>query len=82
MSNNSQTLRRKNKNKNKNGKQQQQQQKPEQLMAAPKLTQFAACAKHEMTYVISTDIGNFPGTDLMATSHNVNLITKHFYSLV
>ena len=51
-------------------------------MAAPKLTQFAACAKHETTYVISADIGNFPGTDLISASHNVNLITKHFYSLV
>ena len=51
-------------------------------MAAPKLTQFAACAKHEMTYVISADIGNFPGTDLISASHNVNLITTHFYSLV
>ena len=45
-------------------------------MAAPKLTQFAACAKHETTYVISADIGNPPGADLMATSSNVNLITR------
>ena len=51
-------------------------------MAAPKLTQFAACVKHEMTYVISADIRNCPGTDLMATPHNVNLITTHFDSLV